>query len=76
MHQGIDFAVPSGTPIMAAGDGTVATAGRSGGYGNLLVIRHNSGYSRRVLASARARSSPIAVIPASRPVLIFTTRSA
>jgi murein DD-endopeptidase MepM/ murein hydrolase activator NlpD len=45
MHKGIDFAVPTGTPIMAAGDGTVATAGRNGGYGNLLVLRHGSGYS-------------------------------
>jgi murein DD-endopeptidase MepM/ murein hydrolase activator NlpD len=45
MHQGIDFAVPSGTPIMAAGDGTVALAGRSGGYGNLLVLNHSNGYS-------------------------------
>ncbi len=45
MHQGIDFAVGTGTPIMAAGNGTVITAGRSGGYGNLLVIRHANGFS-------------------------------
>ena len=45
MHQGIDFAVSTGTPIMAAGNGTVVTAGRSGGYGNLLVIRHANGFS-------------------------------
>jgi len=45
MHKGIDFAVPTGTPIMAAGNGTVETAGRAGGYGNLLVIRHANGYS-------------------------------
>ena len=45
MHQGIDFAVSSGTPIMAAGNGTVTLAGRSGGYGNLLIIRHANGFS-------------------------------
>jgi murein DD-endopeptidase MepM/ murein hydrolase activator NlpD len=45
MHQGIDFAVSTGTPIMAAGNGTIAVAGRSGGYGNLLVIRHANGFS-------------------------------
>ncbi len=45
MHKGIDFAVPTGTPIMAAGNGTVEVAGRAGGYGNLLVIRHANGYS-------------------------------
>jgi len=45
MHQGIDFAVSTGTPIMAAGSGTVDMAGRNGGYGNLLVIRHTNGFS-------------------------------
>ena len=45
MHQGIDFAVLTGTPIMAAGNGTVDMAGRNGGYGNLLVIRHTNGFS-------------------------------
>jgi murein DD-endopeptidase MepM/ murein hydrolase activator NlpD len=45
MHQGVDFAVPAGTPIMASGDGVVATAGWEGGYGNLVVLRHESGYS-------------------------------
>lgn len=41
MHKGVDFAAPSGTPIYAAGNGTVAFAGRKGGYGNYLRIRHN-----------------------------------
>ncbi len=45
MHKGVDFAVPTGTPIMASGDGVVATAGRDGGYGNLVVLRHAGGYS-------------------------------
>ena len=42
MHKGLDFAAPRGTPIMAAGDGVVETAGRNGGYGNYIRLRHNS----------------------------------
>jgi murein DD-endopeptidase MepM/ murein hydrolase activator NlpD len=45
MHKGIDFAVPSGTPVMAAGSGTVAFAGYSGEYGNLVVINHGNNYA-------------------------------
>lgn len=42
MHKGVDFAARSGTPIMAAGDGVIDVAGRNGGYGNYVRIRHNS----------------------------------
>jgi murein DD-endopeptidase MepM/ murein hydrolase activator NlpD len=45
MHKGIDFAVPVGTPVMAAGSGVVQIAGRLGGYGNYLRINHGNGYS-------------------------------
>ncbi len=41
MHKGIDFAASTGTPIYAAGDGTVQRAGRFSGYGNYIRIRHN-----------------------------------
>lgn len=44
MHKGMDFAAPTGTPIMAAGSGTVVFAGRHGGYGNYIKIRHANGY--------------------------------
>ncbi|MGE5767226.1 MAG: peptidoglycan DD-metalloendopeptidase family protein, partial [Bacteroidota bacterium] len=44
MHQGTDFAAPSGTPIYAAGNGVVEFAGRKGGYGNYVRIRHGSSY--------------------------------
>jgi murein DD-endopeptidase MepM/ murein hydrolase activator NlpD len=44
MHKGIDFAVPIGTPVMAAGSGIVQIAGRLGGYGNYLRINHQNGY--------------------------------
>ncbi len=43
-HQGIDFGAGTGTPILAAGDGVVAEAGRKGGYGNWLRIHHSGGW--------------------------------
>ena len=44
MHTGTDFAAPTGTPIMASGDGKVTKAGWCGGGGNCVKIRHNSKY--------------------------------
>ncbi len=44
MHKGLDFAAPKGTPIMASGDGMIEYAGRKGGYGNYIRIRHANEY--------------------------------
>tara|TARA_Y100001980_G_C14534480_1_gene310865 strand:- start:291 stop:1583 length:1293 start_codon:yes stop_codon:yes gene_type:complete len=44
MHRGTDFAAPTGTPIMASGNGVVRKAGWCGGGGNCVVIKHNSTY--------------------------------
>lgn len=44
-HKGVDFSAPTGTPIMAAGDGVVEKAHRWKGYGNYIRIRHNQEYS-------------------------------
>lgn len=44
MHSGVDYAIPRGTPIMAAGNGVIEKAGWSSGYGRQTVIRHNNGY--------------------------------
>jgi len=44
MHAGVDFAAPRGTPILAAGSGTVERANRYGSYGNYIRIRHSDGY--------------------------------
>ncbi len=44
-HYGIDWACPTGTPIMSFADGVVTFAGWKGGNGNLLVIEHAHGYT-------------------------------
>ncbi len=45
MHKGIDFAASTGTPILAAGSGTIVHFGVKGGYGNYVQIKHNADYS-------------------------------
>jgi len=45
MHRGLDFAAPRGTPISAAGDGTITEIGWKGDYGNYIHIRHANGYA-------------------------------
>ncbi len=44
MHKGVDFGVPTGTPVMAAGNGVIEALGYNGGYGNYIRIRHNGTY--------------------------------
>ncbi|HEX6937780.1 MAG TPA: M23 family metallopeptidase [Longimicrobiales bacterium] len=46
-HLGTDFGARSGTPVRATADGTVAFAGRNGGYGNMVKLRHALGYETR-----------------------------
>jgi murein DD-endopeptidase MepM/ murein hydrolase activator NlpD len=45
MHKGVDYAARPGTPIMAAGDARVVSAGWQGGYGNAVVLDHGRGYT-------------------------------
>ncbi|WP_374634933.1 M23 family metallopeptidase [Ferrovibrio sp.] len=56
MHKGVDFGAATGTPIQAAGEGTVELAGWNGAYGNYVRIRHGNGY-----ATAYAHMSRIGV---------------
>lgn len=46
-HQGTDYSAASGTPVQASGDGVVTQAGWSGGYGNLVEVRHRNGITTR-----------------------------
>jgi murein DD-endopeptidase MepM/ murein hydrolase activator NlpD len=47
MHSGVDFRAPTGTPVLATGDGKVTKAGRKGGYGKVVIIQHNNGLVTR-----------------------------
>lgn len=44
MHTGVDWSAPTGSPIIAAGNGTVEKAGWAGGYGKQTIVRHANGY--------------------------------
>ena len=55
MHEGHDWAGPRGTPIHATADGVVTFAGRQGGYGNMIKIRHDFGFETRYAHLSRFR---------------------
>lgn len=46
-HRGVDYGAPRGTAIWAVADGVITFAGRRGGYGNVVFIRHPNGYETR-----------------------------
>ncbi len=69
MHQGVDYAAPRGTAIIAAGDGVVQSAKWASGYGRQTIIRHANGYktsynhqhrfAKGIRAGARVRQGQI-----------------
>jgi murein DD-endopeptidase MepM/ murein hydrolase activator NlpD len=70
-HSGVDFAAPPGTKVIAVGPGTVSFSGYKSGYGNLVEIKHPTGYvtryghnSRNLVRTGQAvqKSDPIAII--------------
>jgi murein DD-endopeptidase MepM/ murein hydrolase activator NlpD len=58
MHEGIDLAVASGTPVVASAAGVVIHAGWMGGYGNLVVVDHGGG-----IATAYGHNTSVTVGP-------------
>lgn len=68
-HKGTDYAAPSGTPVVASGDGRVTWASRNGSFGNLVVIKHGerfetkyahlSSYARGVRVGSRVKQGDI-----------------
>lgn len=44
-HRGVDYAAPTGTRVRAVGDGVVEYVGPKGGYGNVVILRHQGQYS-------------------------------
>ncbi|HSD23854.1 MAG TPA: peptidoglycan DD-metalloendopeptidase family protein [Solirubrobacterales bacterium] len=71
MHEGIDIAVPTGTPVRAAAAGTVSIAGSVGGYGNYTCINHGGALStcyahqERILVSVGQQVAQAQVIGVS-----------
>ncbi|WBU52554.1 DUF5930 domain-containing protein [Paracoccus sp. SCSIO 75233] len=55
MHKGLDMAGPTGTPVLAPGDGVVTFAGRQNGYGNIIKIEHALGTETRYAHLSKIR---------------------
>jgi len=59
-HKGTDYAAPSGTPIVAAGDGRITWASRNGSFGNLVTIQHGERFETKYAhLSSFARSARV-----------------
>lgn len=55
MHEGVDMAGPTGTPVYATGDGVISFAGRQSGYGNLIKVTHELGTETRYAHLSKIR---------------------
>ena len=52
-HYGVDYGAPVGTPVHVTADGIVTMAGRNGGAGNMVRVRHPNGYETNYLHLSR-----------------------
>ena len=68
MHEGIDIAVGTGTPVRSSAAGTVIYAGWLGGYGNLVVVDHGGGLSTAYAHNSSVASSLGQVVAAGEVV--------
>jgi murein DD-endopeptidase MepM/ murein hydrolase activator NlpD len=48
-HYGVDYGAPVGTPVRVTANGTVTYAGRKGGAGRMVTVRHTNGYETNYL---------------------------
>jgi murein DD-endopeptidase MepM/ murein hydrolase activator NlpD len=67
-HSGVDLRSPVGTPVLAAGEGTVAFAGEQGAYGNLVVINHIQGWQTRYAHLEAIEAKVGQVVEAGTPI--------
>jgi murein DD-endopeptidase MepM/ murein hydrolase activator NlpD len=70
-HPGVDIAVATGTPVLAAADGRVAltqTPGQSGGYGNFVCLQHTRALTSCYAHLERILVSPGELVERGRPV--------
>ncbi|MDW8414949.1 MAG: M23 family metallopeptidase [Thermaurantiacus sp.] len=58
LHQGVDFAAPTGTPVVASAAGRVTLAGWSGGYGQVVEVDHGRGLKTRYAHLSRIDVRP------------------
>jgi murein DD-endopeptidase MepM/ murein hydrolase activator NlpD len=58
LHSGLDFAGPTGTPVIATGAGVVLSAGWGGGYGNLIQVDHGNGVVTRYAHLSEIKAAP------------------
>jgi murein DD-endopeptidase MepM/ murein hydrolase activator NlpD len=62
MHEGIDFNAPPGTPVLAAADGVILSAGWDGDFGKLIEVDHGGGLTTRYAHLSRMDVKPGSVV--------------
>jgi murein DD-endopeptidase MepM/ murein hydrolase activator NlpD len=68
MHEGIDFNAEAGTPVVAAADGVVLSAGWQGDFGNMIEVDHGAGLSTRYAHLSRMSARPGTMIKRGEPI--------
>ncbi|WP_378948417.1 M23 family metallopeptidase [Mesorhizobium sp. ANAO-SY3R2] len=63
MHTGVDWSAPTGTPIIASGNGVIEKAGWAGGYGKQTIVKHTNGYETSY--NHQSRIAP-GIVPGAR----------
>lgn len=73
MHNGIDFAAPSGANILAVADGQVSFAGDMGGCGNAVEINHSGGYLSKYCHALKVLVKKGQSVKAGTPIALVGT---